>query len=73
MKHCDWFRNRIPRGPFIRGLLVTVGLVSFLTATAQVPTAPGNFYVISEDGQNELYWSANPASEGVVEYTIYRS
>ncbi len=73
MKHCDWFRNRIPRGPFIRGLLVAVGLVSFLTATAQVPTAPGNFYVISEDGQNELYWSANPASEGVVEYTIYRS
>ena len=64
---------QMPEDPFKWVFLIVVIWLLFNTATAQVPTAPSDFNVISEDGQNELYWSANPAAEGVIEYIIYRS
>ena len=63
----------LPEGLLRRCLLASIGWLICHIVAAQVPSAPINFYVISEDGQNELFWSANPAVEGVTDYTVYRS
>ncbi|TRX49700.1 T9SS type B sorting domain-containing protein [Fulvivirga sp. M361] len=74
MVYCKSFNLKVlPEGLLRRGLLVTIGWLICHIVAAQVPTAPINFYVISADGQNELSWSANPAAEGVTDYTVYRS
>jgi gliding motility-associated-like protein len=53
--------------------LITLGFLLSANSFAQVPSAPGNVYVIGVDEGNELHWNANPGGESVTLYRIYRS
>ena len=73
MKRIAMLNKEFSGAPLWRVLLIVSGWIVFNTAEAQVPTAPDNFYILRHDGQNELKWSANPGTENVTTYTIYRS